>query len=40
MDVSANKTLYIAKVCLGFATHDIQLPDIYVAIFFFITFKI
>ena len=29
MDVSANKTINIAKVCLGFPTYDVQLPDIY-----------
>ena len=28
MDILANKTLNIAKVCLGFATYDVQLPDI------------
>ena len=33
MDISANQTLNIAKVCLRFATYDVQLPDIYLAIF-------
>ena len=39
MDISANYTLNIAKVCLGFVTYDVQLPDIYLEIFY-ITFKI
>ena len=29
MDISANQTLNIATVCLGFATYDVQSPDIY-----------
>ena len=33
MDISAISTLNIAKVCLGFSTYDVQLPDIYVANF-------
>ena len=39
MDISANKTLNIAKVYLGFLTYDDQLPVIYVTNFH-ITFKI
>ena len=31
-------TLLIAKVCLGFATYNIQLPDIYLAYIFYINF--
>ena len=27
MEISANQTLNIARVCLGFATYDVQLPD-------------
>ena len=34
MDTSANQTLNIAKVCLGFATYDVQLPDIYLVNFY------
>ena len=37
MDISANLTLNIATVCLGFATYDVQLPDIY-RTNFYITF--
>ena len=33
MDVSANQTLNVSKVCLGFATYDVKLPDIYVSSF-------
>ena len=33
MDISANSTLNVAKVCLGFATYNVQLPDIYVSNF-------
>ena len=29
MNISANLTLNIATVFLGFATYDVQLPDIY-----------
>ena len=29
MNISANLTLKIATICLGFATYDVQLPDIY-----------
>ena len=29
MEISANKTLDTAKVCLGFAMYDVQLPNIY-----------
>ena len=39
MDISANSTLNIAKVCLGFATNDVQLTDIYLTNFY-VTFKI
>ena len=39
MDVSANQTLNIAKVCVKFATYDVKLPDHYVSNFY-ITFKI
>ena len=28
MDISANQTLNIARVCVGFAIYDVQLPDI------------
>ena len=31
MDLSANQTLNIAKVCLGVSPYDFQLPDIYVS---------
>ena len=31
MDISANQTLNIAKVCLEVSTYDVQLPDIYVS---------
>ena len=33
MDISANSTLNVAKVGLGFATYDVQLPDVYVSKF-------
>ena len=33
MDISANQTLNIAKVCLGYSPYDVQLPDIYVSNF-------
>ena len=35
MDISANLTLNVAKVCLGFATYDVQLPDIYLTNFLY-----
>ena len=40
MDISANKTLNIAKVCLGFAMYDVQLPDISLTNFLYHIFKI
>ena len=36
MDISGKYTLDIAKVCLGFATNDVQSPSK----FFYLTFKI
>ena len=27
MNISANSTVNIAKVCVGFATYKVQLPD-------------
>ena len=35
MDISANLTLNIAKVCLGFATYDVQLPENYLTNFLY-----
>ena len=35
MDESANSTLNVAKICLGFVTYDVQLPDIYVSNFLY-----
>ena len=35
MAISANKALNIEKVCLGFATFDVQLPDIYITNFLY-----
>ena len=42
MDISANKTLNIAEVCLDLAIYDVQLPDISLTQFmiFYIIFKI
>ena len=36
IDLSANKTLNIANVCLGFA-YDVQLPDISLSISLYIS---
>ena len=36
MDILAYLTLDIAKVCLGFATYDVQLPNIYLTHFYII----
>ena len=35
MDISANLTLNIVKVYLGFETYDVQLPDIYLTNFLY-----
>ena len=34
MDISANQTLNIATVCLGFAIYDVQLSETYRLNFF------
>ena len=39
MAISANQALNIEKVCLGFATYDGQLPDVYLTNFLY-NFKI
>ena len=36
MDISANSTFNFAKVCLGFATYDVILPDIYLTNFLYL----
>ena len=35
IDISANQTLNIVRVCLIFAIYDVQLPDIYLANFLY-----
>ena len=35
MNISANRTLKIAKICLGYAIFDLQLPDISLKIFLY-----
>ena len=35
MDISVNLALNILKICLGFATYDVQLPDINLANFLY-----
>ena len=35
MAISANQALNIEKVCLGFATYDVQLRDIYLTNFLY-----